>query len=367
MNDRKIVDTNVSEFAHVLRDEWRAIERAESKASNTELFGKATTDDVEAFVASVQAVEYLVPGFIPYGQLTHIFAPSGSGKTLLLMHWLLANPECRAKQVLYLNLDDNMTGLAAKSKVIQAAGSGINMYYDFDPKAIMPGLLDRAKRSELADTVIVFDTLKKFVDSIIDKHGMARFLKTLRTLTIGGATIITLGHSNKYFDDATGEPVFEGVGDIKNDVDNLFAMWALGDKADEQQYVQIKCEKDRGKVKQLAVWTYCKPVRDEDAYTEMLDSVRWLTNEEIEKRLIIGPEADKMARYAEVIIFIKAELAGGELMQKDLLAALRRQTDEWSFGKDKLKQALKDLDHILVSARRIRTNNTLYWSLKSND
>lgn len=72
---------------------------------------------------------------------------------------------------------------------------------------------------DLSDVVIFIDTLKKFLD-VMSKGGSRRFFKLTRSLSILGATIVLLGHTNKH-PDKNGNVVFEGVGDIRNDVDEL--------------------------------------------------------------------------------------------------------------------------------------------------
>jgi len=68
--------------------------------------------------------------------------------------------------------------------------------------------------------VLIFDTLKKYLD-LMSKGGAREFFNLLRALTIRGATILLLGHTNKNVG-PDGRLVFEGVGDVRNDVDELF-------------------------------------------------------------------------------------------------------------------------------------------------
>jgi len=63
------------------------------------------------------------------------------------------------------------------------------------------------------------DTLKKFVD-VINKSQAKNLYKLFRTLTVKGATICLLAHTNKYKDD-DGNQIFEGTADLRNDLDEL--------------------------------------------------------------------------------------------------------------------------------------------------
>jgi hypothetical protein len=73
--------------------------------------------------------------------------------------------------------------------------------------------------SNLSRYVLIFDTLKKYVD-LMSKGGSRAFFALLRSLTQRGATVILLGHTNKHLGQ-DGKPIFEGVGDVRNDTDEL--------------------------------------------------------------------------------------------------------------------------------------------------
>lgn len=74
--------------------------------------------------------------------------------------------------------------------------------------------------SDLGNVVMFIDTLKKYCD-LMSKGGARDFFKLMRGLTQRGATVILLGHTNKHTG-SDGSLVFEGVGDVRNDVDELF-------------------------------------------------------------------------------------------------------------------------------------------------
>ena len=73
--------------------------------------------------------------------------------------------------------------------------------------------------ADLSDTTFVIDTLKK-ITNVINKQSASTALKMLRALTGRGATVILLGHCNKYKDEHK-YPVYEGTGDVRSDVDEL--------------------------------------------------------------------------------------------------------------------------------------------------
>lgn len=73
--------------------------------------------------------------------------------------------------------------------------------------------------ADLSRFVFFFDTLKKYAE-LMSKGATRELFTLLRSLTARGATIILLGHANKHRG-IDGKLIFEGVGDIRNDVDEL--------------------------------------------------------------------------------------------------------------------------------------------------
>ncbi|MBV5330330.1 MAG: hypothetical protein JZU65_22320, partial [Chlorobium sp.] len=74
--------------------------------------------------------------------------------------------------------------------------------------------------SDLTDWVFFFDTLKKMAD-LLQKNSVKQFYALCRKLASRGATIVLLGHANKYRDNEDKHLIFEGVGDVKSDSDEL--------------------------------------------------------------------------------------------------------------------------------------------------
>ena len=80
-------------------------------------------------------------------------------------------------------------------------------------------LLRQISESEcLQDCVFILDTVKKFTD-INFKPAATAFYEICRAITRRGGTVLSLAHTNKYSDDGLLIP--EGVGDLRNDCDNL--------------------------------------------------------------------------------------------------------------------------------------------------
>ena len=89
-------------------------------------------------------------------------------------------------------------------------------------------LLRQTSESEsLADYVFILDTVKKFTD-INFKPAAKAFYEICRAITRRCGTVLSLAHTNKYSDDDLLIP--EGVGDLRNDCDNLAMMYSKKDK-----------------------------------------------------------------------------------------------------------------------------------------
>lgn len=102
--------------------------------------------------------------------------------------------------------------------------------------------------ADLANYVLFFDTMKKFVD-VMQKGGAREFFQLMRSLTTRGATVVLLGHTNKHLG-LDGKLIFEGVGDVRNDVDELLYIESTEDKPTAVVTMTIRPDKVRCEVKE---------------------------------------------------------------------------------------------------------------------
>jgi hypothetical protein len=96
--------------------------------------------------------------------------------------------------------------------------------------------------------VMFFDTLKKFTD-LMSKGGAREFFKLMRALTQRGATVVLLGHTNKHRS-VDGKVIFEGVGDVRNDVDELIYIEATDKDASGLVTLTMRPDKVRCAVRE---------------------------------------------------------------------------------------------------------------------
>jgi hypothetical protein len=102
--------------------------------------------------------------------------------------------------------------------------------------------------SSLEGVVMFFDTLKKYTD-LMSKGGARDFFKLMRALTQRGATIVLLGHTNKHHG-MDGKVMFEGVGDVRNDVDELLYIEATEKDARGVVTLTMRPDKVRAAIKE---------------------------------------------------------------------------------------------------------------------
>ncbi len=159
---------------------------------------------------------------IVQGHMIAICAKPNGGKTTIMVHAAGEMSFKHGYQVIYINADASASDLKEYK----------NHAIDFGYKLLNPDLANVSAEDvvnelklmslrdyDLSNYVLILDTLKKFTD-MMNKSKGKEFYSILRALTTKGMTVICLAHTNKY-DDKDGKPVFEGVGDLRSDFDEL--------------------------------------------------------------------------------------------------------------------------------------------------
>jgi len=170
----------------------------------------------------IESAEFIYEKLIPKGLITVIAAPPNGGKTTIAMH-IAAVIAAKHFQVFYIDFDSSGIHIGEYFKMTHPA----NIEYwteigsDLDAQALLAQLVHASKNeTDQSDCVYIFDTLKKFTN-LMNKAKVAEFMGKVRSLTRNGATVLLLAHTNKR-PEVDGSYLFEGVGDVKNDCDNLF-------------------------------------------------------------------------------------------------------------------------------------------------
>jgi len=192
----------------------------------------------------------LIPGLITSGHLILIAAPANGGKTTIFLR-LCEQLSASGNNVIYVNADASPGDLIAQHQ--HATQHNYNV---IAPDAIrgkgVNDVIDRFEamsKSEMSldGYVFVIDTLKKFVD-MLDKKQVKGILATFRNLTVKGATVCLLAHTNKY-SGKDGKSIYEGMGDIRTDVDELIYLDSAINPETENLEITTRPDKVRANFK----------------------------------------------------------------------------------------------------------------------
>jgi len=302
----------------------------------------------EDHVESMNDAEFIVQNFIVRSHMAAIVAPANSGKTALLVHFSKQIAQAGYK-LYYINCDASPPDLkrhfdhAKKNNYQLIAPDAIP---GKSPKDVIIVIRDQLELlNDLSSVVIIFDTLKKFVD-VIEKRAAKELYGLLRTLTVRGCTVVLLGHTNKH-PGRDGKSVFEGTGDLRNDVDEM---------------IYLDAEKDESK-SALRVTTRPDKVRADIKPRSFLIHLPDRTVEELDKplRILRGPEAEILELATDGIWL-------GNKSQKDLVAfILDRATS--GVGEKTVKAVISRhaLEGIRITVQRAGRAKDLVFSLTPDE
>ena len=269
----------------------------------------------------------IIPQMLVRGTTSVWYALPNGGKTLFTMRSIIdaiQQERLDGRYTFYINEDDNLEGFIQKSELAQLYGfSMISSVQSTDDNIrnagdILEVLAEIADMPECAKVFVVIDTLKKFT-SVMSKDAVPEFFKLMRKLNAGGGTVLILSHANKR-NDPTLPLIPAGVQDIQDDIDVMYAIENLSLCDDSIQKCEFKCTKDRGPVSQSIPWQYVKsPLY---TYPEMIESIKRIDNDGIEDVRNERVRAKVLKKYRDEAAFLEAVLRTGQMMQKDILAAV---------------------------------------------
>lgn len=204
----------------------------------------------EAEAKELSDSDFIYPNLIIRGHMAVFPAEPNAGKTTIML-WV-AGQIATNHRVFYVNAD--VSGGDAKSMVTAAKQAGYTLLLpDMKVGGSMEMIVQKlaemnATETDLSASVIFIDTLKKATD-VISKGKAKAFYKILRGLTAKGMTVVLLAHTNKYKAD-DGQPIYEGTGDLRSDVDEL--IYLIPEKnPDGSLTVSTQPDKVRGKFKPI--------------------------------------------------------------------------------------------------------------------
>jgi len=303
------------------------------KSALSRLKSAAVNSRLEEMEERLQRERDVIPQMITTGTVTLVYAPSGAGKTVWILGNLfqsIDNGLIRGEDVIYFNEDDGARGVIQKAKLGDQRGmTMVTLSNSNDALLRNTGdalrLLNLIRMEGEADgKIVICDTLKKFAP-VLNKGDMREVLHVFREFAASGGTVILLGHCNKHRT-MDGRLVYEGVGDLKADVDNMFGLDPLNDKYAPYQELLVINEKDRSQVSFKGGFKYKQTSQLID-YKESVASVEFLGEDDIENLTLRQKAqiniAKAKAHYEDEFFFLKAAMKTGQTFsQSDLYRML---------------------------------------------
>ena len=234
-------------------------------------------------VDKVESTEIIWRKALVKGHVNLWVAPSNGGKTLLAS---LAAKELSSMgyKVYYMQEDAAVGDL--KEMQEQAEEHDYRLVSSVLGETSTDEILDSLRKwtnsdIDLCNYLLIFDTLKKFSE-VMNKAESKQFFKLMRTLTVRGATVLLLGHSNKNLTN-DGKLIFEGVGDNRNDVDEL--MYILSSVSNSSNHITftITPDKVRSKVEKVS-FSYDKDSREVKPLDSAVDLMSELQVQQFHER-----------------------------------------------------------------------------------
>ena len=176
-------------------------------------------------------------------------------------------------------------------------------------------LLSAIREEGQADgKIVICDTLKKFAP-VLNKGDMRDVLHVFREFAAAGGTVILLGHCNKHRS-MDGRLIYEGVGDLKSDVDNMFGLDPVNDKFAAYQELLVINEKDRSQISFEGGFKY-KQTSAVVHYEESVDSVQFMSTDDIsdlkEKQKGQINIGKALSKYEDDYILLSSVMKEGKL------------------------------------------------------
>jgi len=350
-----------------------SIEVSTPASSMARLRNAAVNDRIEEIEKRLAKERDVIPGMITTGTVTLVYAPSGAGKTVWILGNLfqsIRNNLIRGSDVIYFNEDDGAKGVLQKAKLGDRHGmTMVTLANSPDPQlrttTDVLRLLNQIRIEGEADgKIVVCDTLKKFAP-VLNKGDMREILHVFREFAAAGGTVILLGHCNKHRT-MDGRLVYEGVGDLKSDVDNMFGLDPLNDKFAAWQELLVINEKDRSQVSFEGGFKY-KQTGALIHYEESVDSVQFMSPDDItelkDKQKAQINVGKAKAKYEDEFYFLKSAMKGGRSFSQSELYNLLR--DEEANPNECTKKTLRNCMDLLrgnyLELERRGANNAKFY------
>jgi hypothetical protein len=231
-----------------------------------------------------QAATPLLGDVCARGEATVWYAKHNTGKTLLFLHMAaeaVAQGRLAAADLFFINADDSSSGIAVKLALLDELGAHtlVPGQGGFKAEKLKDLLLQAVQNDAARGTLVVIDTLKKFVD-LMNKREASDFANVCRQYVAAGGTLLGLAHVNKRRSD-DGKAIHAGTTDILDDFDAGYIIDELDLSGQPgQKFVEFLRLKTRGSGVSSVAYAYA--AEDKASYAERLASVRLVDQDDLD-------------------------------------------------------------------------------------
>lgn len=236
------------------------------------------------FEELAQAATPLLGDVCLRGEATVFYAKHNTGKTLLFLHMVSEAVEqnrIAAGDVYFINADDSSAGIAVKLGLLDEIGAHtlVPGQGGFKAEHLEQLLHDAVRNDTARGTLVVIDTLKKFVD-LMHKRQASDFANVCRQFVAAGGSLLGLAHTNKRRSDE-GKAVHAGTTDILDDFDAGYIIDELPLTGNPgEKLVEFTRLKGRGGGVHSVAYAYA--AEDHVSYAERLASVRLVDQSDLD-------------------------------------------------------------------------------------
>ena len=286
--------------------------------------------------SQMQDDKFVLEGIALLGQMTLIYSPPNTGKTLVVLYLLMraiSSGNIPSENVIYINADDNLKGLTIKLEI--AENSRFMMlcpgHNDFRASDFITIIITMTENNQALGVIIILDTTKKFTDPM-SKSDARNFWAAMRNFIAKGGTVIALAHANKKLG-SDGKPIYAGTSDSLDDTDCAYTLRVIDtDSSSEIKTVEFENIKSRGDVVSRVAYQYS--TRQKIAYGELIDSVK-----RVDDQSALLLQDDQRKQDLAIVEAVKAHINAGTNKKLALITAAAASTGA---SKRAVQKAIED-------------------------
>ena len=286
-------------------------------------------------------IEYLYNNFIIKNDITMIVSRPGIGKSLIsvaLCNMLLRDG--KIKRVFYLDGDNSSTTIKSRNieSIKDKYKNQLNYFIELSDLNFYT-IINQLKNKDLSDILIVFDSIKNFINGDRNSHkDVNDLMKKLKELRNNSATVIFLHHQNKLNKDFNS--AFAGSSAFMEDISLAYELKKNNDK---QTYI-FHPLKDRNNISSRIAFKY----KNDNTLTEVDYNYAVETKEDSEiKELIIS--------------FIKNH------KDKPIYSEILKHIVDYGYNKDRVNKIIQNGKNVCWKVTQLTQNNKTIYSLIDNE